>query len=97
MARAFAAHYLAEPIRRMKEAGHTLSHDAALRLLSDAGQRLADLDRRWQGGIQTGQMFITFFWLNVQGSMKSCSMIMKMWSAKVFKSNPSARPRLVTH
>src|ERR1700736_6371014 len=40
------------------------------------------------------QHFMRFFWLNVHGSMKSCSMIMKMNFVSPFTSRlPSARPQ----
>jgi hypothetical protein len=39
-ARAFASQFLAEPIRRFHEAGHTLTHDALQCIAMDAGQRL---------------------------------------------------------
>ena len=39
------------------------------------------------------QHFIRFFWLKVQGSMKSCSMIMKMTSTDPSRSAPSGRPQ----
>jgi hypothetical protein len=60
-ARAFAAQFLAEPIRRFHEAGHTLKYDALLRIQSDAGQRLTDLEERWWGGSATGESFKTLF------------------------------------
>lgn len=60
-ARAYAAQYLAEPIRRLHEAGGNLSYDALLRVASDAGQRLDDLDKWWWDGTATGQMFKILF------------------------------------
>jgi hypothetical protein len=60
-ARAFAAQYLAEPIRRFHEAGHTLSYDALARITTEAGRPLTDLNARWWGGSATGETFKTFF------------------------------------
>src|SRR5215472_17693682 len=37
------------------------------------------------------QHFIRFFWLNVQGSMKSCSMTIKMFLVNASTSNPLGR------
>jgi hypothetical protein len=60
-ARAFAAQYLAKPIRCLYEAGGTLSDVTLARIAMDAGQRLTDLDARWWGGSATGEMFKTLF------------------------------------
>ena len=43
-ARAFAAQWLGEPLRRLREAGHLLTYDALERIAIDAGQPLIDLD-----------------------------------------------------
>jgi hypothetical protein len=47
-ARAFAAQFLAEPIRRLHEAGQRLSYEALERIATDSGQRLPIL--RIDGG-----------------------------------------------
>jgi hypothetical protein len=60
-ARAFAAHWLAEPFRRFDEAGHKLSYDALARVFMDAGVPLTDLGSRWSGGLATGDLFKTLF------------------------------------
>lgn len=60
-ARAFAAHYLAEPLRRFHEADHALPYDALKRIAHDSGQRLTDLDKRWWGGTATGDLFKALF------------------------------------
>ncbi|MCH7839721.1 MAG: hypothetical protein IID38_05745, partial [Planctomycetes bacterium] len=60
-ARAFAAHYLAEPIRRLHEAGGTLSYKSLVRIATDGGERLDDLEKRWWRGTATGELFKTFF------------------------------------
>lgn len=60
-ARAFAAQYLAEPIRRLHEAGRTLSYQSLARIATDGGERLDDLEKRWWGGTATGELFKTFF------------------------------------
>jgi hypothetical protein len=60
-ARAFAAHYLAEPLRRLKEAGGTLSYEDLQRIASDAGARLDDLEIRWWDATATGELFKTLF------------------------------------
>jgi hypothetical protein len=56
-ARAFAAQVLAEPVRRLREAGPHLSYDALARIVMDAGQRLTDLGKRWWGGSAVGEVF----------------------------------------
>ena len=60
-ARAFASQFLAEPIRRLYDAGHTLTHDALLCIAMDANQRLTDLEERWWGGSLAGELFKTLF------------------------------------
>jgi hypothetical protein len=60
-ARAFAAQYLAEPLRRFHAAGHILSYDALSQIAMDAGEKLNDLDQRWEGGLATGDLFKTLF------------------------------------
>ena len=59
--RAFAAQYLAEPIRRLEAAGGVLSYDDLLRIAKDAGGRLDDLDKRWWGGTAMGELFKVLF------------------------------------
>jgi hypothetical protein len=54
---AFAAQVLAEPVRRLREAGFHLSYEALARIVMDAGQRLTDLDKRWWGGSAIGEVF----------------------------------------
>jgi hypothetical protein len=54
-ARAFAADWLVEPIRRLHEDGHKMSYEALLRILTDGGQ-LEDLHDRWWGGRVTGEL-----------------------------------------
>jgi hypothetical protein len=60
-ARAFAAQYLAKPLQRFHEAGHTLPYESLARIQEDAGELITDLDKRWWGGIATGNIFKTFF------------------------------------
>jgi hypothetical protein len=60
-ARAFAAQYLAEPLRHFHEAGGRLDYETLLQITTDAGERLADLDKRWWGGTATGEIFKAFF------------------------------------
>ena len=60
-AAAFAAHYLAEPIRRFREAGGMLTHEELFRLASDAGARLDDLESRWFDATATGELFKLLF------------------------------------
>ena len=58
-ARAFAAQWLAKPLRRFHEAGHSLPYDTLARIAMDAGEPLDDLDKRWWGGTATGELFKT--------------------------------------
>jgi len=60
-ARAFAAQWLAEPLRRLDEADHRLTYEALLRIATDAGSSLTDLDERIWGGTATGELFKTLF------------------------------------
>ncbi len=60
-ARAFAAQWLAEPVRRYCEAGHKLSDDIAVQILMDCGVVLTDLGDRWWGGIAVGDLFKTLY------------------------------------
>jgi len=57
-ARAFALHWLATPIQRCEQAGHKIPREILLRLATDGGQRLDDLDQRCTGGRTTGELFI---------------------------------------
>ena len=56
-ARAFAAQWLAEPVRRLRGAGLGLSTDQQERLVMDGGALLTDLEDRWEGGLATGELF----------------------------------------
>jgi hypothetical protein len=60
-ARAFAAQYLAEPLRQFHEAGGTLTYEELARIASDAGERLDDLEDRWWNGTATGEIFKVFY------------------------------------
>lgn len=63
-ARAFAAQYLAEPIRLLEEQGRYLSYPSLLQIAKDSGVPLRDLDKRWYNGTMTGQTFKIFFALS---------------------------------
>jgi hypothetical protein len=60
-ARAFAAQWIAEPLRRFHEAGHQLSYNALARIAEDSGIPLTDLEDRWQGGNAVGELFKTVY------------------------------------
>lgn len=66
-ARAFAARFLSEPMRRFGDAGHSLPAEALLQLLRDAGgafgeaESLDDVDARWWAGTATGEMTKAYF------------------------------------
>jgi len=73
-ARAYAAQYLAEPIRQLHETGAILSHEELFRIATDAGERLDDLDKRWWGATVTGEIFKVFFILaNTEPTLASWS------------------------
>ena len=59
-AKAFAAQYLAKPIRHFLESGGTLSIEVLTQIATESGERLDDLEKRWWGGTATGQLFKTF-------------------------------------
>ena len=60
-AAAFAAHYLAEPVRLLKEEGGALSREDLERIVMDGGEPLGDLDQPWYEGTATGEIFKTLF------------------------------------
>lgn len=62
-ARAFAAQWLGEPLRRFHESDHRLTYDALMRIMVDAGHPLLDLNERWEGGLATGDLFKTLYLL----------------------------------
>ena len=49
-ARAYAAQYLAEPLRQFREDGGTLTYEQLARIHADAGVPLDDLEVRWRDG-----------------------------------------------
>ena len=62
-ARAFAAQWLAEPLRRFHEAGHRLSYETLSSIVQDSGMQLTDHAERWRGGTATGELFKALFLL----------------------------------
>lgn len=60
-ARAYTAQFLSEPIRRFTHAGGTLSHEDLLRIATDPGVPLDDIDDRWWDGSCMGVMFMNYF------------------------------------
>lgn len=60
-ARAFAAQFLAEPIRRFAEAGGTLSHDQLMRIVTDGGAPLDDIQDRWWDGSTMGVLYMSYY------------------------------------
>jgi hypothetical protein len=97
-ARAFAAQFLAEPIRRFHEAGHILTHDALLRIAMDAGQRLTDLEERWWGGSATGELFKTLFALaNTQAAFASWNNVIKIAELIATRSKASGARTALWH
>ena len=60
-ARAYAAQFLAEPLRRFHEAGGTLTYEELARIHADAGVPLDDVEVRWRDGTATGELFKAFF------------------------------------
>jgi hypothetical protein len=60
-ARAFAAQWLAEPVRRLRESGMRLSQDKLERLFMECGATLTDAAERWEGGLSTGELFKVLF------------------------------------
>ena len=78
-ARAFAAQYLAEPLRQFHEAGGRLDYEALLQITTDTGERLDDLDKRWWGGSATGELFKALFILaKTEPSLASWSNAIKI-------------------
>jgi hypothetical protein len=60
-ARAFAARWLTEPFRRFHEAGGQLPYDALARIFVDAGKPLSDVEDRYLGGTEVGELFKALF------------------------------------
>ena len=60
-ARAYAAQFLAEPVRRFREAGGSMSKEVLARLHADSGVPLDDLEDRWWDGVGTGELVKMFF------------------------------------
>lgn len=60
-ARAYAAQFLAEPIRKFELSGSELSRDDLVRIATDAGVPLDDIDDRWRDGLTTGLIFKMYF------------------------------------
>jgi hypothetical protein len=60
-ARAYAAQFLAEPLRRLHEAGGSLSYEELARIHADTGVPLDDLKDRWRNGTATGERFKALF------------------------------------
>lgn len=66
-ARAFAARFLSEPLRRHRDAGHSLPAETLFQLLRDAGgafgetESLDDVDARLWAGQATGEMIKAYF------------------------------------
>jgi len=54
-ARAFAAQFLAEPLRLFHDAGHSLTYEELARIASDSGTPLDDLEERLRDGWSTGE------------------------------------------
>lgn len=62
-ARAYAAQFLAEPIRLFLEAGGTLAPEQLAQIHADAGVPLDDLEARWRDGLATGELYKVFLLL----------------------------------
>lgn len=62
-AKAFAAQYLARMIRGHREAAGLLDQQTLMRFFTDAGEQLDNLEKRWWGGLATGELFKVFFTL----------------------------------
>lgn len=71
-ARAFAAQFLAEPLRQFHAAGGVLAYEDLARIASDSGVPLDDLQDRWRDGTATGEIFKGLFALaNTDPSLAS--------------------------
>jgi hypothetical protein len=62
-ARAFAAWWLAMPLRRFHQDGHRLTYEALASIAEDASEQLTDLDDRRRGGAAMGDLFKALFLL----------------------------------
>jgi hypothetical protein len=60
-ARAFAARWLAEPLRRFHASGRQLPYDALRWIAEGGGEALSELEARRQGGTATGELFKAFY------------------------------------
>jgi hypothetical protein len=85
-ARAFAAQWIAEPLRRFHQAGHKLSYGPLARIAMDA--QLTDLDDRWWGGTATGELFKTLWALfNTKPELTSWNNAVKIAERVAARSN----------
>jgi len=60
-AKAFASQLLAAPISQSRGAGHDISYEVLAQLHGDGGEILVDLQKRWRGGLWTGDLFKVWY------------------------------------
>ena len=69
---AFASQYLAEPIREFIARGLSISHNDLLKIATESGEPLVDLQGHWWRGSAAGELFKTCFALaNTDASLAS--------------------------
>jgi hypothetical protein len=95
-AAAFAAHFLAEPIKRFYEAGGELRPEELLRIVSDGGAHLDDVESRVWGGSATGELFKLLFALfNTDPGLASWENAIKLVKPTAAKHGaPNSRAKL---
>jgi|JI10StandDraft_1071094.scaffolds.fasta_scaffold43957_3 hypothetical protein len=78
-AAAFAAHWLARPIRKALRSGVEVTRETLLTVAMAGGTELTDLEERWWRGTATGEVFKTLFALaNTNYSVASWSNAIKI-------------------
>jgi hypothetical protein len=61
---AFASFALAGPIAKFVEDGGEISRDTLLKIVTNAGERLTDLEKRWRDGRWAGDLYRGLFYLS---------------------------------
>lgn len=58
---AYAAQFLAEPLRQFHATGGKLTYEQLSRIHADAGVPLDDVPARWRDGLAAGELFKMYF------------------------------------
>lgn len=85
-AAAYASHYLGVPLQRAKSEGHQVPYETLEIVAMNGGERLDDLEKRWQEGNWIGDMTNIYFMLArsqpERASWENAIKLMEIMSAK---------------